>query len=76
MQKRPIGRPKKFKVVLQANDEIKQELDEEQAREGSHVHKYKTYINWFQQDFVATHHGNNQKYHGNKTNALHFLRIA
>jgi len=41
MQKCLIGRPKKFKVVLQANDEIKQELDEEQAREGSHVHKCK-----------------------------------
>jgi hypothetical protein len=61
------------KQLWQANDEIKQELDEKQTRERWYVHKCKTYINWFQQNFVATHHGNNQKYHGNKTNALHFL---
>ncbi len=45
MQKRLVGRPKKFKTTLQANQVIAQESNEEQTRNKSHVHKHGTYVN-------------------------------
>jgi YesN/AraC family two-component response regulator len=76
MQKCLVGWPKKFKATLQANDKIKQESYEEQAKERSHVHKRTTYINWFQQDSRPPIMAAIKKYHGNKIDALHFLKIA
>jgi hypothetical protein len=35
-----------------------------------------TYIKWFQQDLWPPIMVAIKKYHGNKTNALHFLKIA
>jgi hypothetical protein len=45
VQKCLIGRLKKFKMTLQANQEIKQKSNEEQIRNISHVHKHGTYVN-------------------------------
>jgi hypothetical protein len=76
MQRLPIVWLKQFKIIIEANDEIKQKSNEEQARERSCVHNYKTYINWFQQDSWPPIMAAIKKYHGNKIDAFHFLRTA
>jgi len=44
VQKCLIGQLKKFKMTLQANQEIKQKSNEKKTINKSHVHKHGTYV--------------------------------
>jgi hypothetical protein len=55
---------------------LEQELDEEQTRNKSYVHKCGTYVNWFQQDLWPPIMATIKKYHASRTDALHFLKIV
>ncbi len=56
--------------------DLDQKSNEEQTKNKSHVHKHRTYVNWFQQNLWPPIMATIKKYHANRTNALHFLKIV
>ncbi len=56
-----VGQPKKFKVIIRTNDEIKQELNEEQGKKRIACAQAHDIHQLISTRLVATHHGNNKK---------------